>query len=454
MENIIIVIFIAGYLLIALEHSVQINKSAIALVTGVVCWALFAIDLPPQAFTGEEYLEFVKTYKPAAGALASLSASVIHLDFVRESLRHHLVEIAQILFFLVGAMTIVELVDAHGGFQLITGKIRTSHPGKLLFLISWVTFFLSALLDNLTTTIVMVSLLAKLLPSGNQRRLFTGMVVIAANAGGAWSPIGDVTTTMLWIGGRISTPGIIISTFLPSIVCLAVPLLIMYRGVVRSSSTHSIQLPVSENRSANSSLMFWVGVLALTGVPVFKTATGLPPFMGMMLALGVVWFASEMIDPRVDEAERPRFTAAHALGRIDMPSVLFFMGILLAVGALQSMSLLARFSDWLDHTVGNTTAIVTLIGFLSAIVDNVPLVAGSMGMYDLARFPQDSPLWTYLAYCAGTGGSILIIGSAAGVAAMGMEKIEFFWYLRKIGLLAILGYLSGAVVFLLQQSVA
>lgn len=446
MELIIIAVFVVGYVLIALEHPIKINKTATALLTGVLCWTLFITSDPtPSLLQSDHYAAFFKEH----GANPEVGHSA-HRDYVVHSLAEHLSEIAQILFFLMGAMTIVELVDAHQGFKFITDRIHTKNPRKLLWIVCWVTFFLSSVLDNLTTTIVMVSLIRKLIPNKNMRLFFAGMIIIAANAGGAWSPIGDVTTTMLWIGGQISAFAIVKSLLAPSIVCILVPLIYLnftLKGELGSHDSkghdeHGTHLINSSN------LMLTLGLLALVSVPVFKTITHLPPYLGMMLGLSVLWVVSEVINPDLDESVKKKYTAAHALSKIDMPSVLFFLGILLAVGALQSMSTLHNFATYLSNTLGDNRIIITLIGILSAIVDNVPLVAASMGMYSLETYPMDHMIWEYLAYCAGTGGSLLVIGSAAGVAAMGMEKIDFIWYLKKISLLAALGYFAGAIVYL------
>ena len=448
MELLIIIIFVVGYLAIALEHPIKINKTASALLTAVICLTIFTVSGAPETLlTSERYLHFIHVLGEKA---ASLSAGELHLEYVIEQLGHHLNEISQILFFLMGAMTIVELVDAHHGFKFITDRIKTKNPIVLLWVVCGVAFFLSAVLDNLTTTIVMVSLIRKMIPDKQMRLFFAGMIVISANAGGAWSPIGDVTTTMLWIGGQISAASIMQSILIPSIVCAVVPLIYL---------TFTLKGPLGEfkeskntegSKVTSGNLMLAIGVGALISVPIFKTVTHLPPYMGMLLGLGVLWVVSELINPHLDEAERKHYTAGHALTKIDMPSVLFFLGILLAVGSLQSMGTLANFASYLNDTIGDNRIIITLIGVLSAIVDNVPLVAASMGMYSMEVYPMDDFIWTYLAYCAGTGGSILIIGSAAGVAAMGMEKIEFGWYLKRVSLLAALGYFAGAAVYLLM----
>lgn len=423
MDAAIIVVFVIGYLAIALEHPIKINKTASALLTGVFCWTLYAL-------------------------------SSNNAEEVGHQLNEHLSGTSQILFFLMGAMTIVELVDAYQGFRLITDRIQTRNAVKLLWLICWVTFFLSSVLDNLTTSIVMVSLIRKLIPNKDMRMFFAGMIVIAANAGGAWTPIGDVTTTMLWIGGQISTANIMTVLFVPSVMCMLVPLLYltftMKGSLGEAAPTEtSDQGGYTKEKVRGSSVMLALGIGALIFVPIFKTITHMPPYIGMLLGLGVLWVVSEMINPHADEALRKPYTAAGALQRIDTSSVLFFLGILLAVGALESMGTLHQFAQWLDNTVGSQSIIVTLIGLMSAVIDNVPLVAASMGMYSLEVYPMDHFIWEYLAYCAGTGGSILIIGSAAGVAVMGMEKIDFIWYLKRISLIAMLGYFAGCGAYLI-----
>lgn len=417
MELIVIIVFVVGYICIAFEHPISINKTATALLTGVLCWTVYALG----------------SHEPVAPELS-----------------HHLSQVAEILFFLLGAMTIVELVDAYQGFRLITDRIQTKNPKALLWIVCWVTFFLSSVLDNLTTAIVMVSLIRKLIPNKDMRMFFAGMIIIAANAGGAWTPIGDVTTTMLWIGGQISTANIMTVLFVPSVLCLLVPLLFLsftLKGELGEFKQSEID-PDDKKEVKGSGIMLAMGVGALIFVPVFKTVTGLPPYIGMMLGLGTIWVVSEFINPHADEVQRKPYTAGGALARIDASSVLFFLGILLAVGALESMDILGGFASWLDRTVGNQSAIITLIGLLSAVIDNVPLVAASMGMYSLVDYPMDHFIWEYLAYCAGTGGSILIIGSAAGVAVMGMEKIDFIWYLKRISLIAMLGYFAGCGAYL------
>jgi Na+/H+ antiporter NhaD/arsenite permease-like protein len=350
----------------------------------------------------------------------------------------------------MGAMTIVEVIDAHDGFEIITSRLRTDRLTSLLWLVSWMTFFLSAILDNLTTTIVMVSLIRKLLGNADDRLLFASMVVVAANAGGAWSPIGDVTTTMLWIGGQVSAQGIIGSLFLASVVNLLLPLLVVSWRLSGRAAGSPIAAPEITTKPFERNLILWLGLALLLAVPAFKQATHLPAFMGTLFALGILWLVGELIHRNKQAETRSRLTVAHALSRIDHSSLLFFVGILLAVATLEHTQILAALAQWLDQTLGRQEVIVMLLGLLSALIDNVPLVAATMGMYGLPQYPADSFLWEFIAYCAGTGGSILIIGSAAGVAAMGIERIQFIWYLRKISGLAVLGYFAGAVVYIVQ----
>jgi Na+/H+ antiporter NhaD/arsenite permease-like protein len=422
METIIILLFVLGYAAIALEHSLKINKAASALLTGVLCWTVYILN------SGDKKL-------------------------VEHQLAEHLSDISSILFFLLGAMVIVELVDAHDGFDLVTQRIRTTSRRRLLWLVGFITFFLSPMLDNLTTTIVMVSLVRKLVADRNDRLLLAGVIVIAANAGGAWSPIGDVTTTMLWIGGQITAANIVKVLFLPSLVCLLLPLFLLsrkMRGNVRVPEKEEVSLQNSTPFERNA--VFGIGIGALLFVPIFKTVTHLPPYMGMLLGLGAMWVLTEMIHSKKDEIEKGPRSVNHALRKVDTPSILFFLGILVAIAALESIGTLHHLAEWLDRSVGNVTAIGVLIGFLSAVVDNVPLVAAAQGMYSLDTYPPDHFFWELIAYCSGTGGSTLIIGSAAGVAAMGMENISFFWYLRRISLLAALGYLAGVAVYVAQTA--
>lgn len=454
MEIIIVIVFILGYLAIAFEHSIRINKTASALLTGVLCWTLFILSVPNEAILGSSHFadHISKIQIDLGQKISAMSQQEMFQGFVVSELSHHLGKISEILFFLMGAMTIVELVDAHEGFRIITDRIRTKNPKTLLWVVCWITFFLSAILDNLTTTIVMISLIRKLIPEAKMRLFFAGMIVIAANAGGAWTPIGDVTTTMLWIGGQITTVNIITSLFIPSLVCMLAPLIFLSFTLKGDLGSKFPAQDENGSRVGGRRRILTIGLLALVSVPIFKTYTHLPPYMGMLAGLGVLWILSEFIHPELDDAVKKQYTVAGALSRIDVPSVLFFLGILLAVGALESMQMLNHFSAFLTETIGDNRIIITLIGLLSAIVDNVPLVAASMAMYSLEVYPPDHLIWEYLAYCAGTGGSILIIGSAAGVAAMGMEKIDFVWYLRKISFIALIGYFAGAATYLVLHS--
>jgi Na+/H+ antiporter NhaD/arsenite permease-like protein len=416
------VIFLVAYAAIALEHPIKINKSASALVGAGLMWTVYA----------------------AAGG----DASKVGLE-----LNESVMATAQIVFFLMGAMTIVEVVDAHNGFEVITRRIRTGKLSTLLWTVGFVTFFLSAILDNLTTTIVMISLIRKLLARHEDRLFFAGIIVIAANAGGAWSPIGDVTTTMLWIGGQITSLAIIEGVFLASMANMIVPLgLTAY--VLRGRAVETRQAvedsPRTRTTEFERNLMFFLGLGILVAVPAFKTATQLPPFLGILFGLGILWLVGDLVHRHKDDAFKQHLTLTHALSKIDMSSIVFFIGILLAVATLEHTHILTALAQELDRLIGRLDVIVLVIGLVSAIVDNVPLVAASMGMYSLKDFPPDHFLWEFLAYCAGTGGSILIIGSAAGVAAMGLEKIHFFWYVRKISGLALIGYLAGAGIYLVQ----
>ncbi len=418
----LVVVFVIAYAAIALEHPVKINKSASALMGAGLLWTIYALSL------GDPHT-------------------------VNEQLGHSLMGTAQIVFFLMGAMAIVEVVDAHNGFEVITQRIRTTKLSSLMWLVGFVTFFLSAILDNLTTTIVMISLMRKLLAKREDRLFFAGIIVIAANSGGAWSPIGDVTTTMLWIGGQITALAIIKSVILPSLVSMIVPLGITAYGL-RGRDVISKE-PVKSDHGLRTTefernLMFFTGLGVLVAVPAFKTVTHLPPFMGVLFGLGILWLVGDLVHRHKEDEAKHHLTLVHALSKIDLSSLVFFIGILLAVATLEHTHILTSLAQWLDQTIGRQDVIVMIIGIASAIVDNVPLVAASMGMYSLAQFPPDHFLWEFLAYCAGTGGSILVIGSAAGVAAMGLEKIHFFWYVKKISGLALVGYFAGAGTYLVQ----
>jgi Na+/H+ antiporter NhaD/arsenite permease-like protein len=422
MNTLLIAVFVMTYAAIAFEHPIKINKSATALIGAGLLWTIDAI-LGPDA----------KVVETAMG--------------------ESLMSTAQIVFFLIGAMTIVEVVAAHNGFEVITARIRTTQLSSLMWLVGFVTFFLSAILDNLTTTIVMVSLMKKLLDKREDRLFFAGMIVIAANAGGAWTPIGDVTTTMLWIGGQVTTVEIMKGLFIPSMINLLVPLSVtayMLRGRLVEAPPREVNAGQIEITAFERQLMFFMGLGILVAVPAFKTITHLPPFLGILFGLGLLWLVGDLMHREKSDDDKERFTLVSALTRIDMSSILFFVGILLAVASLEHAHILTSVAQWLNDVVGRLDVIVILIGLVSAVVDNVPLVAASMGMYSLAEYPTDSFLWEFMAYCAGTGGSILIIGSAAGVAAMGLEKIDFLWYMKKISLLALLGYFGGAFFYIFQ----
>jgi len=449
----IIVVFVIGYLAIVFEHQIHINKAASAILTGVLCWTIYAIgyeQLVPQA--AFEAWEKVHAAAGDAHMVAHLPAK---LEFLTEyQLPKEFVEIAGILFFLMGAMTIVELVDAHEGFSLVTQRVKARNKVKLLWIVAWVTFFLSAVLDNLTTTIVVVSLLRKLVADRETRLMFIGIAIIAANAGGAWTVIGDVTTTMLWIKNKINSVEVIRDLFLASVVCLLIPLLVASRSMKGDLPPVSLQNDENDDKTIepwHRTLFLMLGLAGLMMVPIFKAFTHLPPFMGMVLSLGVLWVTSELVSHTMDDKTRSSTGVLSALRRVDMSSILFFLGILLAVSALGSVEILKNIAVSLQSSIGNNSIIAIIIGLVSAVVDNVPLVAAGIEMY--SETPPNDPFWMLLAYCAGTGGSCLIIGSAAGVAAMGLERIEFIWYARRIAPLALLGYLAGVAIYFLQQMI-
>ena len=415
MNSLLLLVFALGYLAIVLEHPLGISKTASALLTGILCWTLLALG----SHSGE----------------------------ILPELSHHLAEISEVLFFLLGAMTIVEIIDSHYGFRKITALIRSGSPVKLLWMVSWLSFFLSALLDNLTTAIVMASIVRKMTSDRHLKLSMISMIVIAANAGGAWSPIGDVTTTMLWVGGQIETGPLIRLLFLPSVLCLLVPLLMM-SFMLRKTKILSAESSVEEELPPGTGVVLAVGVGGLLFVPVFKNLTHLPPYLGILLVLSVVWMLTEALHRKKSQEEKSLYTPSHALSKIDTPSILFFLGILLAVSALETAGMLEASARWLDGISSSKSIIMGIIGVASAIVDNVPLVAAAMGMYNLQEFPAGDPIWLQLAYTAGTGGSILIIGSAAGVAVMGMENIDFTWYLKRISFPAFAGFLAGYLLLL------
>lgn len=420
MELLILIVFLTGYLAITLEHPIHINKAATAIVTGVLCWTIFILF-------GHD------------------------VEHINHELAEHLGEISSILFFLLGAMTIVELIDSHDGFEAITSRITTSNKRKLLWIMGILTFFLSAVLDNLTTSIVMTSLSRKLISDKKDRMLFLGIVIICANAGGAWSPIGDVTTTMLWIGGQITAGNIVIKLILPSLLCAIVPLTMATFRVKGNEPPLQKKAEHLHTTAKERNLVFITGISALIFVPIFKTITHLPPYMGILLGLGVLWIITELMHKEKAHEIKGRFSVTRALEKIDTSSILFFLGILVAVASLQTTGMLKEMATYLENTIGNANVIVMTLGLLSSIIDNVPLVAAAMGMYDLSVYPPDHYFWEFLAYCCGTGGSALIIGSAAGVAVMGMEKIEFFWYLKNITIYAIAGYFAGAFLYILME---
>lgn len=447
MFYVMIILFVVGYACIAFEHPLKVNKTAFALMLGVLMWLCYIL-------TGPSIFD-VSGFRGGYDAFMAANPDATFVDFItKNELIEHLGDIAEILFYLMGAMTVVELIDSHGGFKIITDRITTKNKVKLLWILSFVTFFLSALLDNLTTAIVMVALLRKLLPEKQDRWFFGGMVILAANSGGAWSPIGDVTTIMLWIAGNISTGAVIATCILPSLVSMIIPLIVVSfieKGTIEDMPQTESEMAKANIPSWRRNLIFWMGIGALVFVPVFKTLTHLKPYMGIMLGLSVLWLTTEIIY-RHDTENEHKLRITNILTKIDLPSILFFLGILLAVAGLQSAGHLSMLASGMDSAFnGNYYLIDIVIGALSSIVDNVPLVAGVMGMYDLNAFPVDSMLWTFLSYCAGTGGSLLIIGSAAGVAVMGMEKIDFIWYLKHITPYALLGYLAGAGVYVLMD---
>ncbi len=444
----IILLFVLGYIVIALEHPLHIDKAATALFIGSGCWALYVLGLD-TLLPADQIPDLFRAEMAAHGGPTEGHELAVHYATHGQFLPL-IGEIAYILFFLMGAMTIVELVDAYEGFSIITDRIKSLNKVKLLWTVCFLTFFLSAVLDNLTTTIVMVSLMKKLVKERETRLFFCGMIVIAANAGGAWTVIGDVTTTMLWISDKISTVEVMKALILPSLACMIIPLIIaslMLKGDVerpnKSGAHHDKTL-----KPWHSNLFLMLGFAGLIFVPIFKSVTHLQQFMGMMFSLSVIWIISEFVKHDLDETTRSSTNVVGVLKKIDTASILFFLGILLAVGTLQSSGVLRYVAAWLTDNVSNMQVVALIIGLLSAVVDNVPLVAAGIGMYD---FPRDDTFWLFLAYCAGTGGSCLIIGSAAGVAAMGLEKIDFIWYIKRVSLWALVGYLGGAGVFVVQE---
>ena len=450
-----VVIFVLGYLAIALEHPLKVNKAASALLLGSLTWVAYIMGAADIFNSGVStaWNEFFAAH-PDANNLHGYVDFIVHHEIIE-----HLGEISEILFFLLGAMTIVEIIDQHQGFKLITDKITTTKKVKLLWILSFLTFFMSAALDNLTTTIVMVALLRKLIADKETRWFFASMVVLAANAGGAWSPIGDVTTIMLWIGGQVTATNIIAMVIIPSLVTMVIP--VVFLSFTMKGDVQRPVLSADDKKEFTTlferKLLLFMGVGALLFVPVFKTVTHLPPYMGMLFGLGIMWVTTEIMHKHKSGEDKRRLSVVGILSKVDVPTVFFFLGILSAVASLQSAGHLGLLSQWLDEVTNKNIYIInTAIGILSSIVDNVPLVAGAMGMYpmqEIGHFAQDGVFWELLALTAGTGGSILIIGSAAGVAAMGMEKIDFIWYMKRISLLALLGYFAGIATYWLQATI-
>lgn len=456
----LIIIFLVGYLCIALEHPLKVDKSATALVLGMVLWVLYALfaEYIVPSVEGKELADYVAAHP----ALAAESLHKQALDYiVNVKIIESLGDTTQTLFFLIGAMTIVELVDVHGGFSVVTDHITTRNKRKLLWVICIVTFIFSAVLDNMTTTIVMVLLLRKLVEDKHERWLYAGMVVIAANTGGAWSPIGDVTTIMLWVDGNVTAGALIEFVLLPSLVAMIVPLLgiqMQLKGKL-APVVHKSVASDSPITKRDRTAIFILGVCGLIFVPVFKTLTHLPPFVGMLLVLGLLWVYMEIFYDRKKLPSEKEFRLPKVIKRIDMPSILFFLGILMAVSVLEASGILHLCAQWLNDTVKDVYLINIILGAMSSVFDNVPLVAGVIGMYPVtdalstgydAFFTVDGVFWEFLSYCAGVGGSLLIIGSAAGVIAMGLEKINFGWYLKKFSLWALLGYLAGAGIYIAE----
>ena len=435
----VVLCFFIGYIIIVLEQPLKLDKSVPALLMGALTWALISV-----------------------GNLEVLGVNH-QVTPLEDGLLHIMGKTAEILFFLLGAMTIVELVDLHKGFSPITSLVKTKDKKSLLWITSLIAFFLSAVLDNLTTTIVMVSILRKLVPKREERLFYVSLIIIAANAGGAWSPIGDVTTTMLWIGKKVSSVGLMQNLFLPSIISLVLPVFIasllpIFKGKIENLTGQDNTLDTSKLLSSKTMLI--AGLAGLIFVPIFKSVTHLPPYMGIMISLGIVWLISEYIHPEEEfnQENRHLYSVHKALSRIEISSIIFFLGILLAVGALESVvvqsstgekvGFLMSLANKLQELIPNQNMVIIIIGILSAVIDNVPLVAATMGMYPMDKFPMDSNLWHFIAYSAGTGGSMLVIGSAAGVAAMGMEKIDFIWYFKNISWMAFIGFIAGCLTFI------
>ena len=457
LTTLMIIVFLFGYLAIALEHTIKIDKAASALIIGGLGWTLLAMGISEIIEIGsvaDKFNHFKDWFE-----IKYPNKEISEYKFMTYELSHHLVDIAEILFFLLAAMTIVELIDAHEGFSIITDRITTNKKVALMWILSFITFFFSAALDNLTTAIVMAALLSKLIKDKQDLWMFAGIIILTANAGGAWSPIGDITTIMLWIGGQVTASNIITSVFIPSVVCAVVPLIYLSFKL-----KGSIERPINEDLEEHKTnpttkfernLIFCLGVCGLLFVPIFKVYTGLPPYIGILLSLGLLWLTTEIIHKAKNNEQKSALSVIGVLKQVDVPTIFFFLGILLAVASVQSAGQLDIVATFLNKQFnGNIYVINMIIGLLSSIVDNVPLVAGAMGMYEIqpiGDYAIDGAFWEFLAYCAGTGGSVLIIGSAAGVAIMGILKIDFIWYLKNISLLALMGYVAGAATYIFLQ---
>ncbi len=434
---VIIIVFVVGYICIATESLLKINKAAIALLMCVACWTLLMT---------------------APGSFYPSIAPDGLLGHISEVIEHHLGDAAGTLFFLMGAMTIVEIVDSNGGFNFVRDALKTRSKRKLMWRVAFMTFFLSAILDNLTTSIVMIMVLRKLVQSRGDRLIYAALIVISANSGGAFSPIGDVTTIMLWIKGVITTQGVLTEIFIPSLISMVIPAFILQYSL-SGKFDKSQNLPaadVSQFTKRQRDIIFWLGVGGLVFVPIFKTITHLPPFMGILLVLGVLWTVTEIFHHNTSEDDTMAKRVSDLLSRIDLSTIMFFLGILMAVAVLQEIGVLTKLGEGLNETFhGNHYLVTGIIGVLSSIVDNVPLVAGCMGMYPVqpvGDMAVDGIFWQLLAYCAGVGGSMLIIGSAAGVVVMGLEKITFGWYMKKITWIAFVGYLAGILCYWLEKT--
>lgn len=451
MTAIIIALFVLGYLAITLEHPLKMDKTVPALLMASLIWAILAIGFN---------LGWFSVIDEDGSVFNILSGDVeTQKEGFHSVLTHHFAATAEILIFLIGAMTIVELIDLHKGFDVIKSAIRTKSKIKLLWIVGIIGFFLSAIIDNLTATIVLITVLRKLIHNKEERIWYASLIIIAANAGGAWSPIGDVTTTMLWIANKTTANGLMEYVVIPSIACFLVPFALasrlkIFKGNIEIEESH---VSKEQEQLLSSSKMLYFGLGAIIFVPIFKTITHLPPYLGMIFSLGAVWLFSEFVHPEedFDKSANTKYSVHNALSRIEFSSILFFLGILMAVAGLEALvfgsiqgeqvGTLRFAAESLSNAIPNMDIVVILLGILSSIIDNVPLVAATMGMY---AFETDSPIWHFIAYCSGTGGSMLIIGSAAGVAAMGMEKIDFIWYIKKITWLAFAGFMAGALIFL------